>query len=101
MSYRADEAVLSERLMIAPGCVLRAAVRMMDAALTRFPLLDSGLQRRQRQPHIDQSDDRIARHLAAPSVEEGGDIGEAGRDRGIDDVPDSELICAIGHDLFR
>lgn len=99
-SHRADQAMRIEDFAIGFCGVLRSAIGVVDAAGRRFPGLDRGLQCRNGQTGIDRSADGIANDPPRPSVEDDGDIGEAGQDRDVGDVGDPELVGTVdGHIL--
>lgn len=86
--HRSDETMFGEGLPVAPGRVLRAAVRVVDTAGRRSSLFNSRAQGGQRQPDVDRAADGVADDLARPGIEDDGDIDEADGDRDIGSLID-------------
>ena len=63
------------------GSILRATIGMMDATLWWLPAGDRSSERRQREGGIDTSANGVSHNAPRPSIEYGGEIDEAGRDR--------------------
>ena len=80
--------MFGEGLPVAPGRVLRAAVRVVDAAGRRPSLFDGCAQGGQCQPDVDRSADSVTDDLARPGIEDDGDVDEAGGDRDIGSLID-------------
>jgi hypothetical protein len=74
---------------------------MMHAARRRVSSLDSRFQSRDRQPGVDRSTDCIANDAARPSIEDHGDVDEAGCDRDIADVSDPQPVRSVEGHVFR
>ena len=70
---------------------------MMDAALWRLPAGDRSPERRQREAGVDAAADGVADHAPRPSIENGRQIDEAGRDGDVGDVGDPQLVRAGRH----
>src|SRR5262249_61300880 len=91
-THRADEPMVGEQLAVSLACILRASIRVMDAAPRRLPGSDGSLQRCNRQAYVDRTADRISDHSARPGVEDGGQVDEAGGDCDVGDVRTPELV---------
>jgi len=82
-------------------CILRASIRVVDAAPRRLPGSGGSLQRCNRQACIDRTADRISDHSARPGVEDGGQVDEAGGDCDLGDVRHPELVRAADDPVTR
>src|SRR5262249_8654165 len=71
-THRADEPMVGKQPAISLTCILRASIRVVDAAPRRLPGSDGSLQRCNRQACVDRTADRISDHSARPGVEDGG-----------------------------
>ena len=86
--HRSDETMLGEGLPVAPGRVLRSAVRVVDTAGQWSSLFNGYAQGGQRQPDVDRAADGVTDDPARPGIENNGDIDEADGDRDIGSLID-------------
>ena len=66
-----------QRLPIALRGVLRTAIAVVNAAWRRRSPLNGGIERSQRQAHVDRAADGVADRAARPGVENDRDVSEA------------------------
>lgn len=74
--------------------ILRTAVGMVDATPRRTARINRGPQRREGQPSVDLTTERVAGHSTRPGIEDRGQIHEASSDPDIRDIADSQVIGA-------
>src|SRR5208337_2171112 len=94
-AHGSAEAVIGKELAVDLRGVLRSAVRMMHAALRRLARPDGGFERGNCQSGVDRATDRIAYHLARPSVQNRGQVDEARRDRDVCNVGNPKLVRTL------
>ena len=91
-AHRTDQPMASKELTIRSRGVLRSAIGMMDTARRRLPPSDCRPQRCHRQARVDRAADRIADDTAGPSIEDHGNVDEAGKDRDVSQIGDPKLF---------
>ena len=94
-SHRADQAVFAEQGPVDLGGVLRVSVRVVDASGWRVTKFDCRRERRERQPRIDPSAERVADDAPRPCIHDRSQIDEAAEDRHVGQIGDPELVRAI------
>ena len=94
-THGTDQTMVGEDIAVDLGSVLRAAIRVVNAAFRWPPYSDSRLQRRNGKTSIDRAADRIANDAARPGIKDYRQIDEARRNADVGDIRDPELIWAI------
>ena len=87
--------MVGEDVAVDLGSVLRAAIRVVNAAFRRLPCLQSCVQSRNGKAGIDRTADRIANDAARPGIEDCRQIDEARRNGDVGNIRDPELVRAI------